>query len=81
MYAFPKFKNDDIISAKSSFYCFFNHILFRGRREFVLYACENDEKNGPPLNNCQPFNDIGFPLYFMTVSLFIFPSQMLCKLQ
>ena len=28
MYAFQKFKNDDIISAKSSFYCFFIRTLW-----------------------------------------------------
>ena len=52
MYAFLKFKNDDIISAKSLFYCFFVRTLWGERgilqKEYILYARENREKNGRP---------------------------------
>ena len=51
----PNFKNDrDIISAKSSFYCIL-FVRFSGRggrglqKEYIVYARENDEKNGRPL--------------------------------
>ena len=39
---FPKFKTDQIISAKSSFYCFFIRTLLGKVREFakrVLFVC------------------------------------------
>ena len=46
---FPKFKNDDIISTNSSFYCFFIHTLLGEggglQKKSVLYAHENDGKN------------------------------------
>ena len=52
---FPKFKNDDGVSAKSSFHCLLirTHLEGRGggglQNEYVLYARENYAKNGRPL--------------------------------
>ena len=50
---FPKFDNNDIISAKSSFYCFFIRTLFGVvgggmQKVYILYAHENDEKMDDP---------------------------------
>ena len=44
------------ILVKSSFYCFFIRTLLVGeggvlQKDYVLYARENDEKNGRTLNN------------------------------
>ena len=52
MTLFPKFKNDNVISAKLSFYCFFIRTLFlvwgggEGslQKENVLYPRENDKR-------------------------------------